>query len=158
MKFVLFVIFIVLLLYSSTATCSLTVDKGASWSHKYTETYRGDWQNWAIMGDNFYKTGKYTDALSSYERALEFGEKDLYYSFDYGVIENHMGDSLYKLGRYEEALLSYSNAWQGQGQEVFSKTELLNDQGVVLLALEMYQDALSAYNAITSLYKYSNMS
>jgi protein O-GlcNAc transferase len=54
-------------------------------------------------GNQFYKSGKFSEALTSYSRALEIDPKR-------AATHNNMGIALDDLERFEEAIASYSRA------------------------------------------------
>jgi tetratricopeptide (TPR) repeat protein len=54
-------------------------------------------------GNQFYNSGKFSEALTSYSRALEIDP-------EMAATHYNMGIALRKLGRFEEAIASYSRA------------------------------------------------
>ncbi len=85
---------------------------------------------------NLQRAGKsYQEAISSYDKALEFKP-------DYHLAWHKRGWSLHKLGRYEEAISSYDKALEFKPND----HEALNSRGISLKNLGRYEEAISSYD------------
>lgn len=96
---------------------------------------------YAVQGDAFIYLNMYAEAVTSFEKAIEFGEFFNKYAY------NSKGDVLYKLERYEDALTAYNMVIQEFPKNAYA----YKGKGDALYKLERYDEALAAYNQTLSL-------
>ena len=139
MKAQLFILFLVIFIFSEPILADLAVDQGPSWSWGKLNQNRyaiyGDFDNnesvqWLILGDDSYKEGNYNEALERYEHALILTNRANNNEILPSVIENHIGDTFFKLGQYKNALQNYDEVQASIGD---NDNENLKDQGAALL-------------------------
>ena len=154
MKAQLFILFLVIFIFSEPILADLAVDQGPSWSWGKLNQNRyaiyGDFDNnesvqWLILGDDSYKEGNYNEALERYEHALILTNRANNNEILPSVIENHIGDTFFKLGQYKNALQNYDEVQASIGD---NDNENLKDQGAALIALGRYDEALSIFNKV----------
>lgn len=92
-------------------------------------------KDYAKQGDAFYFEGRYDDAVTFYDKALEIKP-------DYYEVLLNRGTALDKLRRYSEAIASYDQAIQIKPD----KHEPWNNRGVALQGWKRYSEAIASYD------------
>ena len=90
--------------------------------------------DYAKQGDNFFREGRYAEAIVSYEKALKIHP-------EMADTWNNRGVVLTKLQKYEDAIASYDRALQIRPEY----SDAWNNRGVCLLELRQYQEAIVSY-------------
>ena len=88
-------------------------------------------KHWLNEGNTHCRAGRYEEALSAYDHALQLDP-------DYSQVYCDRGDALLELKRYEEALASYERAIQLNT----NNSDYHSAMGSVLLELKRYDEAL----------------
>ncbi len=86
-------------------------------------------------GHSLFESGRYREAIHSYERAIEIQPDNPFFLCSYGYVLN-------RLGKYEEAIHSYERAIEIQPDNPF----FLCSYGYVLNRLGKYEEAIRSYD------------
>ena len=87
-----------------------------------------------IKAEVFYIKGQYSEAIASYEKALEIKP-------DYYLAWNNRGYTLYELQRYSEAIASYEKALEIKPD----LHQVWKNRGLALYELQRYSEAIVSY-------------
>jgi len=91
-------------------------------------------ETWYNQGNKLLNANKYSEAIASYEKAIEIKP-------DFHDTWNWKGIALYELQRYSEAIASYEKAIEIKPD--FHDT--WNNRGVALYELQRYSEAITSY-------------
>ncbi|RFP57968.1 MAG: tetratricopeptide repeat protein, partial [Limnothrix sp. CACIAM 69d] len=89
---------------------------------------------WRNRGNALLHLGRYEEAITSYQRAIEIDLNDLY-------SHNELGNAYHDLKRYEEAITSHQRAIQVDPSYIYAH----NDLGAAYRDLKRYEEAITAY-------------
>jgi tetratricopeptide (TPR) repeat protein/CHAT domain-containing protein len=93
-----------------------------------------DAEEWFDRGNSLFKEGRYEEAITSFDKAIE-------HKPDYHVAWCGRGVSLFSLGRYEETIINYDKAIEHKPDYHVA----WNNRGISLFSLGRYEEAIINY-------------